>query len=66
MDGHSRKPRLTRHEDVLNVVIELRKYGITGADLYHTVADIGPVDLDLLNEVLALAMIVDAGAARAA
>ena len=40
---------------MLNVVTELRKYGICGADLYHTITDIGPVDLDLLNEVLGIA-----------
>jgi hypothetical protein len=66
MVEHSRKPRLTRHEDVLNVVVELRKYGITGADLYHTITDIGPVDLDLLNEVLALARVLDGSTAQAA
>jgi hypothetical protein len=60
MVEHTRKPRLTRQQDVLNVVLELRKYGISGADLYHTIADIGPVDLDLLNEVLGMARAEDA------
>jgi hypothetical protein len=55
MVEHTRKPRLTRQQDVLNVVLELRRYGISGADLYHTITDIGPVDLDLLNEVLGMA-----------
>jgi hypothetical protein len=64
MVEHTRKPRLTSQQDVLNVVLELRKYGISGADLYHTITDIGPVDLDLLNDVLGIAR--DENAVRAA
>ncbi len=47
-----RKPRLTRYDDVALVVNELRKFGIAGSSLYKRITEIGPVDLDLLNEVL--------------
>lgn len=46
------RPRLVRFDDVAAVVGELRRHGIGGANLYRRVTDVGPVDLDLLNEVL--------------
>ena len=47
-----RKPRLTRFEDLVVVVRELRRMGITGGAVYRHVTEIGPVDLDLLADVL--------------
>jgi hypothetical protein len=52
MVEYSRKPRLTHREDLMRVIEELRKFGISGVQLYRSVAEIGPVDLDLLNDVL--------------
>jgi hypothetical protein len=49
---YTEKPRLVRFDDVLLVVRELHKLGISGRNLYARVAEIGPVDLDILNEVL--------------
>lgn len=46
------RPRLTRFDDVALVVAELRRLGVAGASLYRHIVEIGPVDLDLLNEVL--------------
>ena len=46
------KPRLTRFEDVLLVVRELKKLGIADNQLYTRITEIGPVDLDMLKEVL--------------
>lgn len=46
------KPRLTRYDDVAMVVAELHRFGVAGASLYKRIVEIGPVDLDLLNEVL--------------
>jgi hypothetical protein len=46
------KPRLVRYDDVLRVVTELMKEGITGKDLFRLITEIGPVDLDVLNEVM--------------
>ncbi len=48
------KPRLTRYDDVALVVAELRRFGVAGNSLYKRITEIGPVDLDLLNEVLRL------------
>jgi hypothetical protein len=64
MVEYPRKPRLTHREDLLLVIGELRKFGVSGLALYHTITDIGPVDLDLLNEVLGIARAE--GAVRAA
>lgn len=46
------RPRLTRFDDVLIVVRELRKLGISGRTIYKRITEIGPVDLDMLNAVL--------------
>jgi hypothetical protein len=46
------KPRLVRHDDVLRVVTELMKDGIVGKDLFRLITEVGPVDLDILNEVM--------------
>ena len=46
------RPRLTRFDDVLIVVRELRKLGISGRTIYERITEIGPVDLDMLNAVL--------------
>ncbi len=46
------RPRLTRFDDVLLVVRELRKLGISGRTIYERITEIGPVDLDMLNAVL--------------
>lgn len=46
------RPRLTRFDDVLLVVRELRKLGISGRTVYERITEIGPVDLDMLNAVL--------------
>lgn len=53
MDDSICKPRLTRFEDLVVVIRELRSMGITGGAVYRHVTDIGPVDLDLLADVLA-------------
>jgi hypothetical protein len=47
-----RRPRLTRFEDVATIVGELRRMGVSGPSIYGRMTEIGPVDLDLLNEVL--------------
>lgn len=52
MVEYPRKPRLTQRDDLLLVIEELRKFGVTGAQIYRSITDIGPVDLDLLNDVL--------------
>ncbi len=52
MVEYPRKPRLTHRDDVVRVVEELRKFGISGMQLYRSVTEIGPVDLDMLNEIL--------------
>jgi hypothetical protein len=52
MTGLTEKPRLVRFADVLLVVRELRRLGISGRNLHSYVAEIGPVDLDMLNAVL--------------
>ncbi|MGI9399970.1 MAG: hypothetical protein ACR2O0_01835 [Rhizobiaceae bacterium] len=46
------RPRLTRFDDVLLVVREMRKLGISGKTIYQRITEIGPVDLDMLNAVL--------------
>lgn len=46
------KPRLTRFDDVKLVVRELYKLGISGKQIYSRVTEVGPVDLDMLNEVI--------------
>ncbi len=46
------KPRLTHRDDVVRVVEELRKFGISGMQLYRSITEIGPVDLDVLNDIL--------------
>ena len=48
------KPRLTRFEDLVILVGELKRMGIAGSSLYERVAEIGPVDLDVLADVLAI------------
>lgn len=53
MDDSICKPRLTRFEDLVVVIRELRSMGITGGAVYRHVTEIGPVDLDLLADVLA-------------
>jgi hypothetical protein len=50
----NRKPRLTRFEDLVILVRELRRMGVSGKSIYQRVTEIGPVDLDLLNDVLAM------------
>lgn len=52
MVEYPRKPRLVHREDVIRVIEELRKFGVTGAQLYRSITEIGPVDLDLLNDIL--------------
>ncbi|HSO48038.1 MAG TPA: hypothetical protein VLQ68_08915 [Rhizobiaceae bacterium] len=52
MVEYPRKPRLTHRDDVMRVVEELRKFGISGMQLYRSVTEIGPVDLDILNDIL--------------
>ena len=47
MVEYPRKPRLTHRDDVVRVVEELRKFGISGMQLYRSVTEIGPVDLDV-------------------
>jgi hypothetical protein len=47
------KPRLTRFEDLVFVVRELNRMGVSGPSIYQRIAEIGPVDLDLLADVLA-------------
>jgi hypothetical protein len=46
------KPRLVRYDDVMHVVTELMKEGVTGKDLFRLITEIGHVDLDVLNEVM--------------
>lgn len=46
------RPRLTRFDDVKLVVHELKKLGVSGSHIYARVTEIGPVDLDMLNEVI--------------
>ena len=46
------RPRLTRYDDVALVVQELRKFGIGNNDIYRRVTEIGPVDLDMLSDIL--------------
>ncbi|GIL01088.1 MAG: hypothetical protein BroJett030_09870 [Alphaproteobacteria bacterium] len=48
-----RKPRLTRFEDLVVLVRELDRMGVSGTAVYQRIAEIGPVDLDLLADVLA-------------
>jgi len=48
-----RRPRLTSFEDVAIIVGELRRMGVSGPTIYERMTEIGPVDLDLLAEVLA-------------
>jgi len=52
MMDFSERPRLTRFDDVLLVVRELQKLGISGRTIYQRITEIGPVDLDMLNAVL--------------
>lgn len=54
MVEYPRKPRLTQRDDVVRVVEELRKFGISGMQLYRSITEIGPVDLDVLNDILRL------------
>ena len=46
------RPRLTRFDDVRELVRELLNFGIDGSDLYRYATDVAVVDLDMLNEVL--------------
>lgn len=52
MHEEIRKPRLVRYDDVVWVVGELRKLGLDTAQIYRRITEIGPVDLDLLAEVM--------------
>lgn len=47
------RPRLIRFDDLFVLVRELRRLGVTGELIYQRVTEIGPVDLDLLKDVLA-------------
>ena len=47
------KPRLTRYDDVLLVVRELKRLGVSENHLHGRVTEVGPVDLDILNAVIA-------------
>ncbi|MFZ1813867.1 MAG: hypothetical protein WBO55_15670 [Rhizobiaceae bacterium] len=46
------KPRLTAYQDLVVLVAELRKLGVTGTEVYQRITEIGAVDLDLLNAVM--------------
>ncbi len=46
------RPRLTRFDDVRELVRELLNFGINGSELYRYATDVAVVDLDMLNEVL--------------
>ncbi len=46
------RPRLTRFEDLSIVVRHLRRQGLSGRPLVQRVTEIGPVDLDILAQVL--------------
>lgn len=52
MGENYRKPRLVRFDDVVLVVNELRKLGLDTAQIYRRISEVGPVDLDMLAEVL--------------
>ena len=47
------KPRLTQFEDLVVLVRELNRMGVSGKSIYQRITEIGPVDLDLLADVLA-------------
>lgn len=47
-----RKPRLVRYDDIRRVVIELRRIGADARLIWELVTEVGPVDLDMLNEIL--------------
>lgn len=46
------RPRLTRFDDVRELVRELLNFGVQGSELYRYATDVAVVDLDMLNEVL--------------
>lgn len=47
------RPRLTRFDDVRELVRELLNVGVDGSELYRYATDIAVIDLDMLNEILA-------------
>ena len=49
-----RKPRLVRCRDIDIVVNEMRKIGMDTMQIYRHIGEVGPVDLDLLYEVLSV------------
>lgn len=49
------RPRLTDFEQLSALVLYLREEGLEAAQITPRIMQIGPVDLDMLNEVLQLA-----------
>lgn len=47
-----KKPRLVRYDDISRVVVELRRLGTESRQIWELVTEVGPVDLDMLNEIL--------------
>ncbi|MCB1430766.1 MAG: hypothetical protein KDJ67_15440 [Nitratireductor sp.] len=51
---YTRKPRLTRFQDIFRIVSELQLLGTRKSEIYRRMVEIGNVDLDILDEVMRL------------